>query len=272
MTRPMLIGSVSSPDLHVATLNLRRILPARSGGADAWAGRAPLLRRLVAAERPALLSVQEALPAQLDVIAEALGSGYKWYGAGRNTDGSGEHCSVFVDTRRVAVDESRQFALSATPDVAGSRSWGALFPRIAVVLRLRDRSTGSRFQLINTHLDPFSAGSRRRSAELLRGAIDASELPTVFTADANSRIGSASYRTLTAGSALVDSWTSAEERLTPEWRTYSNYRPPRLGPRIDWLLVSPRIRVRAAAVNAVRYDGRSPSDHEPVHAVLRVPR
>ena len=68
----------------------------------------------------------------------------------------------------------------------------------------------------------------------------------------------------------MDAWTAAGVRLTPPWGTFSNYRTPKTGTkRIDWILVSPGIEVREAAINASRFDGAAASDHEPVQVLVR---
>ena len=93
----------------------------------------------------------------------------------------------------------------------------------------------------------------------------------VGSRDANTGIDSPPFRALTAHGRLVDAWTAASERLTPEWKTYSGYRAPRLGRRIDWMAVSPGVEVVSIGINAVRVDGAAASDHEPVQALLRMP-
>jgi endonuclease/exonuclease/phosphatase family metal-dependent hydrolase len=89
--------------------------------------------------------------------------------------------------------------------------------------------------------------------------------------DLNAGPRSGALRTLLAHAGLIDSWIAAEGRLTPLWSTLNGYRRPRLtGRRVDWLLVSPAVRVRAAAVNSHVFDGIRPSDHLAVQALLRL--
>jgi endonuclease/exonuclease/phosphatase family metal-dependent hydrolase len=54
--------------------------------------------------------------------------------------------------------------------------------------------------------------------------------------------------------------------------TFAHYRPPRPArPRIDWIVVTPDVRVERAAINTFRHRGVWPSDHLPVQAVVSVP-
>jgi endonuclease/exonuclease/phosphatase family metal-dependent hydrolase len=124
---------------------------------------------------------------------------------------------------------------------------------------------------VNTHFDHLSDRARRRSADAIRRFVAARALPAVVLGDLNAGEGSATVRRLLDAGALVDAWRAAAEHRTVRWGTYAGYRPPREGGRrLDWVLVTPGIEVRATAVNGLRHAGRWPSDHLPVQAVVRV--
>ncbi|WP_159601802.1 endonuclease/exonuclease/phosphatase family protein [Agromyces humi] len=276
MTDAALIGSVAPPDLHVMTYNIRRRLPhVMPGSPDRWSARRPLVRRILAAEQPTILGLQEALADQVDDVAHALGPRYRWIGNGRNPSGRGERCPIFYDAERLELRQWRQLALSSTPEVAGSRSWGNLVRRVVVEAEFSDRATGARVLASNTHLDHLSTRSRLESARYLvaraTAASTADPRPTiVVTGDVNAEVDSAVYRRFTESGVLRDTWVTASERLTPQWGTFSNYRRLRRGgKRIDLILVGPRVVVERTGINAVRFDGAAASDHEPVQAVIR---
>ena len=276
MTDAALIGAVTPPDLHVMTYNIRRRLPhVMPGSPDRWNTRRPLVRRILAAEQPTILGVQEALADQVDDLADALGSRYRWIGYGRNPSGRGERCPIFYDAERLELTHWRQLALSSTPEVAGSRSWGNLVRRVVVEAEFTDRATGARVLASNTHLDHLSTRSRLESARYLVARASAAiaaepDAAIVVTGDVNADVDSAVYRRLTETGVLRDSWETARERLTPQWGTFSNYRRLRRGgKRIDLILVGGGVVVERTGINAVRFDGAAASDHEPVQAVIR---
>lgn len=270
MTGP-LIGRTSAPDLHVMSINVRRRLePLALRRADRWSERAPRLTALLAAERPSIMGVQEALPDQIESISAALGPSHRVIGRGRDAGGRGEGCPVFYDETRLELLEWAQTALSDRPDVAGSRTWGNPLPRVLVRALFRDRVTHTRVEALNTHLDPFSARSRLRSARSIRRLVDQEAVATVLTGDLNAAGDSPAVRALCEGDRLRDAWSVARTRLTPEWATFANYRTPRRGERIDWILVSPQVEVVNVAVNDRTYLGGWPSDHLPVQATVRV--
>ena len=279
MTDAALIGPVAAPDVHVMTYNIRRrmshLMP---GSPDRWGRRKWLLRRILQAEQPTLLGVQEALPDQAAFVAESLGPHYRWVGRGRNVSGGGERSSIFYDSRRLTLSSWTQDALSASPDKPGSRSWGNPVPRVVVAARFTDVATGARILALNTHFDHMSRRSRLRSAETIMRLAEAAhtaepELAVVVTGDVNADVDSAVYRALTADGVLRDTWDAAAKRLTPQWGTYSNYRRRRPGgKRIDLSLGGPGVDVVRTGINAKRFDGAAASDHEPVQAMIRIGR
>ncbi|KQO97640.1 endonuclease/exonuclease/phosphatase family protein [Leifsonia sp. Leaf264] len=274
-TAPM-IGPVASPDLHVMTYNIRRrIGHVMRTHPDRWATRRPLLRRILQAEQPTILGVQEALADQAAFVAESLGPDFGGVGRGRNANGRGERSIIFFDRRRLRLTASSQFALSDTPDKPGSRSWGNSVPRVVVSAEFDDLGTGGRVIAFTTHFDHKSPTARTRSAEMVLKLVAEAQSANpdalvIVTGDVNADVNSAVYRHLTESGVLRDSWHAAEQRLTPQWGTFSNYLPLRPGgKRIDLILVGTTVEVERTGINVVRFDGAAASDHDPVQAVVR---
>ncbi|RFA18100.1 endonuclease/exonuclease/phosphatase family protein [Subtercola boreus] len=273
MTESPLVGRVEAPDLHLISFNVRRRMPAIGPRtADRWAQRSPALAALLALERPHLIGAQEVLPDQDRFIRTALGSDFSRVGRGRETNGQGEGCPIYYDRTRLQLLDWVQQALSDTPEVPGSRSWGNLTPRILVRAEFRDRATGIRLLAINTHFDHLSRRSRVTAAHTIRQLVVGQALPAVVTGDLNSGEDTAPLTELFAGGGVVDAWGAARTRLTAEWGTFPNYREPRRDrKRIDWIAVSPTVEVERIGINTERPGGVWASDHLPVQAVLRMP-
>ncbi len=271
MTVSSMIGSVPAPGLHVMTFNIRR--PVRNltpRSPDRWSYREPLVRRLLAAERPSIVGIQEAMPEQYDAVRAGLGRNYDYVGRGRKADGTGESCPLFYDAGRLELLDWEQFALSDTPHTSGSSSWGNMVPRILVSATFRDTATDTTFRAMNTHWDHLSRGSRLQSANMVRNLAATRRTPVVVFGDFNTDVGTKPYLALTRGGVLLDTWETARSRTTPEWGTFPHYRAPKPGrKRIDWVLASPGVSVGRVGINTTTYDGGWPSDHTPVQAVLR---
>ncbi|MEO7123195.1 MAG: endonuclease/exonuclease/phosphatase family protein [Lacisediminihabitans sp.] len=268
-----LIGPVAAPGLHVMSYNIRRRMPHLSPWSpDRWVYRRPFVKRLLEIEQPALLGVQEALFEQASFVRHSLGRHYRSIGYGREVNRGGEGCPIYYDSTRLRVLEWRQTALSDTPDVPGSVSWGNRTPRLVVDATMLDLVTDIRFQAVNTHLDNYSRVARLRSADELRRIVSDSPLPTIITGDFNTDAETEPYEELTGHGLLLDTWDTAERRLTEAWGSFPNYRPPKHErKRIDWILTTPYVSVLSVGINVAQYAGGWPSDHAAVQAVVRLP-
>lgn len=268
---PALIGAVAPPEVHVMSFNVRRRIDLAWRAADRWSARRSRLETLLRIEAPTVVGVQEALPDQAAAIAEALGARYRFVGRGRGARGRGEGCPLFWDDDRLELLGWEQTALSDTPHLAGSTSWGNAIPRVVVSAAFHDRVTGSRVKVLNTHLDVFSARSRLHSARWLRERVDDEHDAAIVTADLNASAGSPAVRELLTDGVLRDTWAAAATRVTPAWATYANYRRPRIGRRIDIVAVGRGAAVRRVGIHGAATDGGWPSDHLPVQAVISLP-
>ncbi len=252
-----------------------------SDGENSWEHRKELLLDTIAAYWPDLLGTQECLAFQADWLRERL-PGYGFVGAGRD-DGErgGEMCAVFFREDRFEKLAEGHFWLSETPGVTGSRSWDAALSRMATWVKLRAAadSTGALY-LFNTHFDHQGVKARHESGRLLMRKVEeiAGASPAIVTGDFNAPADLAAagpYRALVGDEAgpipLADSWRAVHPGLADDEGTFSAFTGRRDGPRIDWILVSPRIEVLAAGIDRTQSGGRYPSDHFPVTATLRLP-
>ncbi|MEV7875321.1 endonuclease/exonuclease/phosphatase family protein [Microbacterium sp. NPDC089188] len=269
----ILFPDVEAPDLHVMSFNIRRRFDRITWPpADRWPMRKQRLRTFLGANRPHLLGSQEAMPDQAQWVQDSLGSSYGRLGLGRGKDRGGEGTPLFYDRDRIEVEDWRQVALSDTPEVPGSTGWGNTIPRIAVIAHLRDLATGAGFTFVNTHFDAFSRRARRRSATWLHDLVAAEAGPLLFTADVNAHVRSGELAGMFADALLVDTWSYAHARRSAEWGTFNNYATPRVGARrIDALLATPEVGVRAVGIDPRPTGTQWPSDHLPVQAVVRIP-
>ncbi|ATG50483.1 hypothetical protein CFK38_02305 [Brachybacterium vulturis] len=274
---PTLIGPTTPEQVHVMSINIRCDRSGdegtRPGDADHWPERRPALIGLLTREQPAVLGVQEALYGQLSAIEEAL-PGHRRVGCGREGGSHGEHAAIFYDAERFEALSWDQFWLSDTPEMIGSTTWGHTVPRIVVRVQLRDLATRRELTVLNTHFDHESESARRRSARALTDLLAGGSLPAIVTGDFNAAAhGSGAYTTLVTDGPIVDTWDTAEARLTPAWGTFPDYGAPvEDGERIDWILTSEDITTVRAAINVSSGgEGRFPSDHAAVQALLALP-
>ncbi|QDV32796.1 endonuclease/exonuclease/phosphatase family protein [Tautonia plasticadhaerens] len=264
-------------DLRVMSFNIR--YGTADDGENAWPNRKDFLVETIRGVDPDLLGTQETLGFQRDDLARALPE-YTVLAAGRD-DGkeSGEMMALFYRTDRFEELRSGHFWLSETPDEVGSKSWDSSLPRMVTWAELRDRKAGPGsppIAVFNTHFDHRGPQARLESARLIRRKVAelAPNSRVVVTGDFNAGEGSDPYEALFDPEAeappLVDSYRVAHPEPSPEGEgTFSNFRAgATTGPRIDWIACSPDWEVKRADIVPDSRDGRTPSDHLPVTAIL----
>jgi glycerophosphoryl diester phosphodiesterase/endonuclease/exonuclease/phosphatase family metal-dependent hydrolase len=246
-------------------------------GENHWDKRKDFLAETVAAFNPDLLGTQETLAFQRDYLAGKL-TGYAAFGVGRD-DGKdgGEMAALFYRTARFEKLAGGHFWLSETPDTVGSKGWDAALPRIASWVRLKDRSaSGTPILFLNAHFDHVGKKARQEAAKLIRAK--AAELGAgcrvVVTGDFNAGEGSGPYTALFGPaderpSPFVDTFRVVQPTRGKEEGTFSGFKATATsGERIDWIAASRDWEVKQAAIDRTAKDGRTPSDHFAVTAIL----
>ncbi len=267
----------ASCDVRVMSFNIR--YGTAADGENAWPRRKEFLFETISAFDPDLLGTQETLAGQRDDLAARL-SGYDVLAAGRD-DGQerGEMMALFYRKSRFEKLAGGHFWLSETPDVPGSKSWDSSLPRMVTWVKLRDRKAPESPPIVyfNTHFDHRGPKARLESARLLRRKVDelAQDCRVIVTGDFNSPEGGEPYQALfgrgdSDARPLVDSFRAVHPSQEDAEGTFSGFRAGAIrGARIDWIGCSPDLDVRDAAIDRTARDGRTPSDHFPVTAVLR---
>jgi endonuclease/exonuclease/phosphatase family metal-dependent hydrolase len=239
-------------------------------GENAWEHRRAVLVATIGAEAPDVLGVQEALRFQLDELGAAL-PGHVVLGVGRD-DGAtaGEYSALLIRRDRFDVDTSGTFWLSDTPETPGSTSWGNRITRICTWALLRDRETGGRLAVFNTHLDHESQPARERGAGLIleRIGLLAGGLPVLVLGDFNAGEDNPALAPFRAA-GFVDTYRVIDPDTTGDG-TFGEFRGDSTGPKIDYILARGGWIVETADILRRRSGTRDPSDHFPVVARVRL--
>lgn len=194
-------------EVKLMTFNLR-YENGRDIGVQAWRERVVGIVRMLRQERPDVLSVQEGLHGQIADLRVSL-PGYSFAGKGRE-DGlrKGEYTGIFFRSDRFEADSenSGMIWLSATPDKAGSRTWGNEIPRVATWVRLIDRASARALWAVNMHLDHKNQPSREEGVRLVAAKLvemNRGNEPVVWMGDFNATEQNPAVRFITGkGSTL----------------------------------------------------------------------
>ena len=272
-------ADAQSRALAVGTFNIR--LDTASDGANAWPHRIGMVVDVLGAAD--VWGIQEALPHQVKELSRRLPHMDVLWRTRDADPGRDESCPILFDRRVWSLDpdDHGTFWLSEEPSVPGSKSWDSSLPRICTYARLVRRGESScAVYVFNVHLDHRGSVAREQSARLISSRIAARRHadPVVVLGDFNAGPDSAPLRLLTAGipgadsgpPVLQDAWRCVHPRA-PEQGTFTGWAAVPDGPRIDFVLVSPGVRVMNASIDAAQRQGRRPSDHLPVTALIELP-
>ncbi len=262
----------TNQNIKAVTLNLRYDNPRDS--INAWTNRIKTVIDFFRTEQPDLIGMQEVLWHQYEVLDSALAE-YGSQGVGRD-DGmkGGEMNPVFYRKDRFELIESSTFWLSATPQTAGSKGWGASLPRIVTWARLKDLNSGREFYFFNTHFAHDSDSARLMSAGILREKVleIAGDKAFIVTGDFNMSPEAPGYAVITAKTegrtAINDSYLLSETAPEGPVFTYNAFSDRPGDSRIDFLFVPEGTAVYAHKTFSIKNNGVFISDHWPVEAVV----
>jgi len=186
----------------------------------------------------------------------------------------GEACPILYRTARWALDadDHETFWLSETPELPGSKSWDASLPRIATMARFIETATGRALYVVNVHLDHRGAQARLESARLIARRLASRKHadPVILIGDFNTGPSSPPIRALLDDPALglIDAWRAANAD-EPERSTFNGWAETCTGDRIDYVLTTKALNIDTCDIDDSKPNGRWPSDHAAVRAVLR---
>lgn len=258
---PSAFARKSSAPLRVATYNIR--MNTAGDKENAWPNRAAEVRALINFHRFDIFGTQEGFIGQLKDLLEL--PGFAYVGVGRD-DGKeeGEHSAIFYRKDRFEVLQHGDFWFSLTPEEP-SFGWDAKIRRICSWAEFKDKESGKRFFVFNSHFDHQGPIARKESAKLLIQKIKtiAGKRPFFCTGDFNAVPTDEPIRILYE--KFSDSYKVSENPpYGPEGTSNGFKHDSPLNNRIDYIFVNPSIRVLRYGVLSDSKNNRYPSDHLPV--------
>jgi endonuclease/exonuclease/phosphatase family metal-dependent hydrolase len=265
----------SNTPIKVMSFNIR--YGAANDGTNSWPHRQNLVLETIQNFNPDLLGLQEVLKFQAEFLQSGL-PGYAFHGVGRE-DGAekGEFVPLMFRKDRFELLDAGHFWLSETPEIAGSVSWDSSLTRMLSWVALRDRHNETELVFANVHFDHRGQQARLESAKLIRrrAADIPYGVPVILTGDFNTTEDDAPYAALVKGEGFsgnpwVDTYRVIQPQRFENEASFNGWQGTRKGSRIDWIVTTPDVKTLDARVNYTQEDGRNPSDHYPVEAILRL--
>ncbi|GAA4470382.1 endonuclease/exonuclease/phosphatase family protein [Nibrella saemangeumensis] len=260
--------------LNILSFNIRYNNP--QDGLNAWPNRKEMAAKVFTDYQVDFAGLQEALAGQIYDLQQQLPQ-YAWIGVGRD-DGKtkGEFSPIFYNKDKFEVLTQGTFWLSETPDVPGSKNWDAAITRVATYGQFREKRSGRKLFVINTHYDHIGEQARQNSSRLLIRKIKelSAGLPVILTGDFNSPEASPAIQTLTtdANFRLINTERLSEEAHTGGTASFNGFGKGKPGPAIDFILVGPAISVKRHDYLPIVNGEVYVSDHWPVISRVSVER
>ena len=261
-------------DLRVMSFNIR---VDAGGGPNRWAVRRDNVVTVIDDFDPDVLGLQEDRAHQDQFILNRLPR-YSSFGRAADPRGASEHNAILYRTDRFTELRAGTFWLSETPEVPGSRSWGSKIRTVNWVELADHDNPGLALVVMNTHWQhtPQGAKARLHSAAIMRRKMAeiAGGVPVVFTGDFNADQGSAPYDRMTGRDGhderqfLVDTYRNRHPDDSAAVGTAHRFTGRAGRGRIDWILHDDGFDTLAAGIVRTAFNGRYPSDHFPITAVL----
>ncbi len=256
----------SAKEIKVMTFNIR--YGSADDGENRWEKRKFIVFETIRENYPDLIGFQEALKFQIDDLLGALPQ-YSFTGVGRD-DGktSGEYSCIFYLHNRFIVDTAETFWFSDTPKIPGSKSWGNEITRICTWGKLFDKFSGKNFYMYNLHLDHMSQNSREKSTELLVKKISGRNpnLPLILTGDFNAGENNKAVQNILSY-GLIDTYRTLHKKTANEG-TFNDFKGDDSSDKIDFIFISKNWKALESKIIKTNWNGRYPSDHFPVTAVI----
>ena len=181
-----------------------------------------------------------------------------------------EHCAIFYHRNGLEVVNSGTFGLSEYPEQIGAKSWDTGCPRICTWMQLR-KPDGKLCCIFNTHLDHMSSEARVKGIQLIVERLDTMckdiSIPAVLAGDFNSNSEDDVIRYLNE-MGLQNAYSVMKEQVAG--RTYHGFDGGDTGEPIDYIFVTSEVQIVSIRINRKKYNGRYPSDHYPVAALLTI--
>jgi len=256
-------------DVRVMSFNIR------NSHANDWEARKGLVYEVIGDYAPDVLGLQEANSFQLEELSNEFPQ-YGKVGEGSMGGSKGQHSAILFLEERFKLTDSGSFWLSENP-TQPSKSWRSAHHRICTWVELLGRKTDRTLYIYNTHMDDGSREARENGSRMImehiQGKVQAA--PFVFMGDFNAREDSEALKIIKGNSEarqnpgikMVDSFRV----LYPDREnvgTYNGFTGQSDGPKIDYIMIKPNMKVSEASILQTNLKGRYPSDHFPVTAQI----
>ncbi|MGS2763064.1 endonuclease/exonuclease/phosphatase family protein [Sinomicrobium sp. M5D2P9] len=276
-------GAQDTGNTHkIVSANIRVALSQDEAEGTGWADRKELVFDVFRDHKPDIICLQEVLKVQNEALKTAFPEYFSFGFEGPEMDAhqDGEYHGIaknpiMFSREKYELVSAGTYWLSETPQLGGTMSWNTARARHVNWVRLKDRTTGREFRVLNTHLDHVSRESRKRQVSMIveEGDQYPENFPQVLTGDFNADIKSAPIDIVKT--RWVDSYAEVHGEEDPGYtvhgfkgREYGKNSDKKRKGKVDFIFYRGPVEARAAEVIKDDRNGVYPSDHYFVSAEL----
>lgn len=262
---PIVQDRLKSSEIKAMSYNIR--YANETDGEHAWSKRKKLAAEVALNHCCDFIGMQEALFEQLTEFQSQLPM-YNWYGRGRyEREIESESCPIFYLHEKWELEEGNTFWLSNKPEKPSSTSYGNKLPRVCTWARFKNRETGIKFTVYNTHLDHESGNAQKSGSIQIKEFVAAKqENDPNFLICGDFNVG--------RRSTAVDIIANYKLKLQDTYKskdfftgTFHGFYGVTLF-HIDYIFVAPELKVLSYEIIKDSKGGIYPSDHFPIKAAF----
>ena len=264
-------ASDSTDAFKLMTFNIRN--DNARDGKDAWPNRVDAVVDLLCKQD--LIGLQEVTARQLKTLVARLPE-FDFYGVGRDDGRSrGEHAPIGIRKSRFTALDRGTCWLSKDPEQIGVAGWDASLPRTCTWVLVKDRFTGKKLWVANTHFDHRGSTARLESARLIKRMVSEqpSAMPVVVMGDFNCLQKSPPYVALVGDQTLQDARLLSKGKVVGPESTWNGFRAVVSDRIIDHIFIRGAVSIeQLSTLDPKTSAGRYASDHLPVQVEVSWPR
>lgn len=262
---PMVKGTIKvdfdNQNLSIMTFNVRCIASSDKDECT-WKNREPLICDCLQEYTPSIICLQENKKSQYAYFKRYL-KGYGSVATCRDKTDNTECLPIFFRTDLYTLEQTQTFWLSDTPDVM-SNTWDSAYNRICTFVILKQKQSGKKFLVANTHLDYKSQDTQEKSINLISERLSIFDLPIVVMGDFNCTPDSKAIKL--AKQKFVD---VGEGFADQDKGTVNYFKDNYPNKKIDFMMqTKDSFQVTKYNVLDKKYSGNYTSDHFPIYAEL----
>lgn len=240
-------------------------------GAHDWCYRKNFLSECLLAYCPDLIATQEGREGQLRELHSLL-PGFSLLENHRQWIPERMYPCFYYNSDTIKPLRQIDYWLSEKPTEPESKSFGSLFPRLAIFCEFKFVNNGKNFIAVNCHLDHGNETTRTAQAKVLLEQLalfNQNQLPVLLMGDFNSGPGGPTHGLLLENchQSIKDPWIEHNLPECPSTHRFGTSAPR--PERIDWILIPKTWGCREISMDKSARNGVFPSDHYPVKATLQ---